>query len=496
MCSFIEIFMIYPVSNEKFYTNTKTPCPYIFQGDSKPVVVTATQPTLAPQISRDTVEFSAEKTIKKEKGLSKWQKWTIGLGSALAGIIAAGVLISKHETGKLTKLYNEKMQLVNLAEKIDFKEAKTVDEGIKFAKDVLKIGEVGDGFTLDAINYANKGLVDVANANKGHLFMPKKLIFEELKENEIAHVIRNIDSNSFGELAINKRFFDTKVLDEKLKKILFYSDGKQKFKLNNKDGKIEIPILLNVGMVPDKKCESLIKQFYENSAGMNIADKRKLVHTISAHNEALNGQFERFPLDTLKKNRDFYEKKLGIKIDIESLSKKSTEEQTDYLCDLAAEVREKGFLTKYDMKLQNPEETIYHEMGHLQDYAKNLKELDIKKWKIPSFKDAWKDAKADKKHQSNTKIDHVNNRWRGLAYDGFKDLFDKDPEKFKKKYPDLYEFLTNQTTQQTAGKVSQYAQRGIGEFVAEVYAKLVSGAKLPDDVMALYKKYNGPMLAA
>ncbi len=247
------------------------------------------------------MEFSAEKTIKKEKGLSKWQKWTIGLGSALAGIIAAGVLIRKHETGKLTKLYNEKMQFVNLAEKIDFKEAKTVDEGIKFAKEVLKIGEVGDGFTLDAINYVNKGLVDVANANKGHLFMPKKLIFEELEEDVSAQVCGNVYSNRFGEFAINKRFFDTKVLDEKLKKILFYSDGKQKFKFSNKDGEIDIPMLLNVGMVPDKKCESLIKQFYENSAGMNIADKRKLVHTISAHNEALNGQFERFPLDTLKK---------------------------------------------------------------------------------------------------------------------------------------------------------------------------------------------------
>ena len=448
--------------------------------------VTDPQPALTPQIPQDTVEFSAEKAIKKENGLSKGQKWAIGLGSALAGIIAAGVLISKHETGKLTKLYNEKMQLVNLAEKIDFKEAKTVDEGIKFAKDVLKIGEVGDGFTLDAINYANKGLVDVANANKGHLFMPKKLIFEELEEDVSAQVCGNVYSNRFGEFAINKRFFDTKVLDEKLKKILFYSDGKQKFKLNNKDGKIEIPILLNVGMVPDKKCESLIKQFYENSAGMNIADKRKLVHTISAHNEALNGQFECFPLDTLKKNRDFYEKKLGIKIDIESLSKKSTEEQTDYLCDLAAEVREKGFWTKYDMKLQNPEKTIYHEMGHLQDYAKNLKELDVKTRKI---------TKASKKHRIKG-VDHVSNRWGGLTYDGFKDLFDKNPKEFQKRFPDLYEFLTNQTTQQTAGKVSWYAQTSIGEFIADVYAELVSGAKLPDDVMALYKKCNGPMLAA
>ena len=456
--------------------------------------VTDPQPALTPQIPQDTVEISAEKAIKKEKGLSKGQKWAIGLGSALAGVIAAGVLICKHETGKLTKLYNEKMQLVNLAEKIDFKEAKTVDEGIKFAKDVLKIGEVGDGFTLDAINYANKGLVDVANANKGHLFMPKKLIFEELKENEIAHVIRSIDSERFGELAINKRFFDAKVLDEKLKKLLFNSDGKQTFKFN-KDGTINVPTWFNTAMVPDKKCGSLIKQYYENSAGMNTTDKRKLYYTMNGNYDTLFGQFERFPLDTLKKNRDFYEKNLGIKIDIESLSKKSTEEQADYLLDLTKKIEEKGIFNKYDMKLQNPEKTIYHEMGHLQDFAKNLKELDVKKWKFPSFKDAWEDAKAGKKHQSNTEIDHVNNRWQGLAYDGFKDLFDKNPEKFKKKYPDLYEFLTNQTTQQTAGKVSWYAQTSIGEFVAEVYAKLVSGAKLPDDVMALYKKYNGPMIA-
>ena len=138
------------------------------------------------------------------------------------------------------------------------------------------------------------------------------------------------------------------------------------------------------------------------------------------------------------------------------------------------------------MKLQNPEKTIYHEMGHLQDYAKNLKELDVKTRKI---------TKAGKKHRIKG-VDHVSNRWGGLTYDGFKDLFDKNPKEFQKRFPDLYEFLTNQTTQQTAGKVSWYAQTSIGEFIADVYAELVSGAKLPDDVMALYKKCNGPMLAA
>ena len=131
----------------------------------------------------------------------------------------------------------------------------------------------------------------------------------------------------------------------------------------------------------------------------------------------------------------------------------------------------------------------------MQDFAKNLKELDIKHWKMPSFKDAWNEVKNGKKHQNTAKIEFVDNRWSGLTYDGFQELFEKNPKKFKKQYPDLYEFLTNQETQQTAGKISGYAQTSIGEFIADTYAKMIRGEKLPDDVMALYKKYNGPVAA-
>ena len=84
----------------------------------------------------------------------------------LGSLVTACILISKHQTSKLTKLYNEKIQLQNLAEHIDFKEAKTVEEGIKFAKEVLKVGEVDSNFTLDAINYANRSITKVSNANK------------------------------------------------------------------------------------------------------------------------------------------------------------------------------------------------------------------------------------------------------------------------------------------------------------------------------------------
>lgn len=51
-----------------------------------------------------------------------------------------------------------------------------------------------------------------------------------------------------------------------------------------------------------------------------------------------------------------------------------------------------------------------------------------------------------------------------------------------------------QEYQQAAGKVSEYAQTSIGEFIAETYAKMVRGDKITDDVMKLYEKYNGPKL--
>ena len=151
------------------------------------------------------------------------------------------------------------------------------------------------------------------------------------------------------------------------------------------------------------------------------------------------------------------------------------------------------------MDLYSPTETIYHEMGHLQDFAKNLKELDLKHWNF-SLSEIWKEADKNVKEghpfkrNNSTEIEHVDNRWGGLTYSGYKELFEKDPAKFKKRYPDLYEFLTNQEYQQSAGKVSDYAQTSIGEFIADTYAKMVRGDKIPDDVMKLYEKYNGPKL--
>ena len=129
-------------------------------------------------------------TEPKKKKLSTAAKIGIGLAGVAGGLVGTCVLVSRHQTGKLKKLYNEKLVLSNLPEKLEFQEAKTLEEALKFAKDTLKIPEVDNNFTLEALNFVNRGLVDVANANKGKLFLPRKLHFENMNDGTMAKVLR------------------------------------------------------------------------------------------------------------------------------------------------------------------------------------------------------------------------------------------------------------------------------------------------------------------
>jgi hypothetical protein len=206
------------------------------------------------------------------------------------------------------------------------------------------------------------------------------------------------------------------------------------------------------------------------------------------------GCIVRTPLNTVKTFSKNFED-VGLKVNIDELSKLSTKEQTEKLEEMLVNYYDKtGEELIIDLEPYVECKAIYHEMGHLQDFAKNLKDLDIKQWKFPSFKEINKEVKEGKEHVDNTEIEHVDNRWSGLSYGNMKNEFKTKPEEFKKKYPDLYEFLTNQESQQTAGKLSFYAQTSIGEFIAETYAEMVAGKKIPEDVMKLYEKYNGPKL--
>ncbi len=54
--------------------------------------------------------------------------------------------------------------------------------------------------------------------------------------------------------------------------------------------------------------------------------------------------------------------------------------------------------------------------------------------------------------------------------------------------------MDNAENMQLANSVSLYSTDGPGEFVAEVFARTLNGAKFPKAVMDLYKKLNGPKI--
>lgn len=157
-----------------------------FPATTSPQEIKVPPKTLERTPDADTIAIS-----KPKKEISSSQKWVIGLSSAVIGLSTAGILMARHQGNKIGKLYKDKLVLSNLGENIVFKEAASVEEGIKFAKEVLKIKDVDSNFTLEAINWANKGLVDVSNANKGKVVMPTALRFNK-QEGSSAYVVQNI----------------------------------------------------------------------------------------------------------------------------------------------------------------------------------------------------------------------------------------------------------------------------------------------------------------
>ena len=384
---------------------------------NEPQPISVPQPVVTPQIQPNAVNFKASEQIQKpqKEGLSKGAKWGIGLG--LTTLVAGGIYIAtKGRAKNLDKLFNEKMVLSNLPENLTFRDAKTVEEGIRYAKEVLKIPTVDDKFSLEAINYVNKGLVDVSNANKGKLLMPKSLKYTKMENSAVASMCHNIKGNDFAQLTVNSNYFDDLFLNNQIKEHLKLAEHNL-FRLDN-NGRLLYHGVLN----PSKDLILLVDKFLHNKP-ITINEKRSLFFSLSETHSKI--------LTQLTPNK------------------------------------------KIDIGIVVPEKQIYHEMGHLQDYFVNLKEL----MKVNSIKDI-------------TKIENRFLRKRDL-----KTWPLNDPKGLKDVCPDLYEHINNKSIQDIAGQVSQYSQEGIGEFVAEVYSGLISGTKFSDDVMALYKKYGGPALA-
>lgn len=382
-----------------------------------------------PQLRQqpDTVSFSANGQIQAEtqkQGLSKGAKWCIGTGvvlglGALAYVLTKGKVKSNSlGTKELEKLVQEKLKITELPTCIEFKEAKTIEEAIKYSKEVLKIPQVDNSFSLEALNWVNRGLTNVSNMNKGKAKMPNALKYIAEKDWHLgeavipANISNELTQDSFGILSIEKRLFDDNILDGFIRKSLFKPNGEFNFGIKN--GVVDTTSLYSKGqpITLDKDMASLIEKYYQNPKNLTLAEKRLIyfgmLQPAQVQKVKLNGN----PLNLLVLSVD------------DNLS------------------------------------TIYHEQGHLQDMAKNyLKALE----------------------ERNGVAIHWNRR-DALS----KDIINNSP---------LLKSFFSTEEQNIVGKVSDYAKSGIGEFIAETYAKLIKKEKLSDDVMALYKKYGGPSIS-
>lgn len=379
-----------------------------FKGKSSPKIIDN-------NLKHDSFESSVKK--QKEKSLTKLQKWGIALGTtATLGVVAFCALRGRFNISK------------QLAEHIDFQEAKTIEEAIEFGKKHLGIKSY-KGFgekDLEVINWFNEGLVNTSNAMKGKLNGPNRIVYRSFGEDYTIAAV-----NKIGDFDINKDYFDN--LDDLLNKtVSMYEKNLNKFDESKilslrenvakfKEGKIstlkdKLALLKNFGYINTQINQGPIKNILEimkNEKARNLLVEKGVIQSDGKY---LLGNS--YLIDLTEEGLKEVDPHLRSVIEADLLSR------SEY---------------KFNFKEQSPFRSIYHELGHLQDtytpYGKNITGKQ-------SFADKLKNWE--------------NNADFGIALE-----------------------------------VSDYASTSPSEFVAEVFAELMSGNKLSDNVMELYAKYQG-----
>lgn len=391
-----------------------------------------------PQVKSDKVNFTAQSdefvkqddNKEEKKGLSKKAKWGIAGGIGVAALIAFYIAKGKFTEAK------------KLAESIDFKPAQTIEEAIEFGKKHLGIRSY-TGFEakdIEVINWVNEGLVNTSNKMKGNLRMPKDIVYtDKLGENTLAGVVT--EGKYQGWFGVNKKIFSD--VDKSIEKNLSSLKKCVEF-TKNAEGNWSYRA---DGILDESDIQDLFKQFVKYKKG-NFTFNQKLdfYSSLNVLKNRVNLANE-VPLHTIKNLLENPEVKQlcsnnGILTDIEKIKLLSNEEQHKIIQSMIDNGVD--FSIGFDIKSMSAFNTIYHEMGHIQDMTPRCLTTDKYKYDYSKYSD------------------------------------------------ELKAWVDNQENMQIANRVSEYASHGPGEFIAETFARMIQGNKLPDEVVALYKKLKGP----
>ncbi len=392
----------------------------------------------------DTVEING-----KKKGLSNGQKWGIGIGVA-AALTAAALLLR----GKVGAAQEE---VGKLAEHIDFTPAKTIEEALEFAKTKLGIKNYDNRMPLDVMNWVNEGLVNINNATKGKSKLFDTIGYVPRDEEYLACFMNDISDPKFGAtFNLNKKTFEN--IGHNIEQLIKYGLD-EKILYKDKDGKLCLYNFYRNGDVSDNLLKSLNK-FNENPDSFSLIDKIQLYEDFVSLGNAVEGFYEA-PMSKLKQllaNDGIQETLLAhSKLpDLKQIEKLSTLQQRNVLVDIVNTCLTSGDNLYLAYQKGDKFKTIYHEMGHLQH------RLGIGEQKFLQM------GKPEECIRDLGKVSDITN-----------------------------DFVNSKEKQQIANRVSNYAPESPLEFVAETYRKLITNAlsgneKLSDDVMNLYREYNGP----
>ncbi len=380
---------------------------------------------------------------KPEKKFSK--KATVFLLSA-ASILATSIFLLKKR--KISSL-------VDLGENIEFKRAKTLQEAVEFGKNTLKIDKYR-GFTeddLDVLNWFNEGIVNTSKRMKGKMRVPKVVQYAACEGETIASAIPYSGKIGLfsGEFRLNKNIFSN--LDDSIKKSIDVCINDAQIVERDKKGLLKCTESLG-GMFSSKEANEIVSLLNDFEQGKKLSFNEKVrLYNLANSFAYLPGKTLDAPFIYAKKilsNKTIQEvfKKDKREEFLKSFEGKTNKEQFKKLMKLVAAIEKKtGIKIKFAPSIYSEFQTIYHEMGHLQDMVRRTRT-------IYDYKDA-------------------------------------------SKYPkELLQWLNDDKNLQVATSVSPYASSGPGEFIAETFAEIIEKGSTSDEAMKLYEKLDGPKIPA
>ena len=402
--------------------------------------VNSSQQTNAYNIKHNTYtpSFCANRTTqadtfeKQNSKLSNGTKWGIGLGLAALGTVLA-VVLSKGKIGS--------NNIKQLAEHIDFKEAKTMEEAINFGKQNLGIKKY-KGFKdndLEILNYYNKGLTELSNKLKGKASMPDNVAADKLETYSNGYTAAGI------EIKTNTLFINCEVCRN------MRNDAANHFKELVKGGWIT-------------ESGEIVKRASNILAPKDIQTLKNVIREYNFGNS------------DYAKVIKFEEKQKELLICM------------DDIMNNPEKVIRKVLLKPENQKIFEQENTI----SKIED-IKNLTKVEqfelakkmIKRAGIPHFTDNIEHKTLF--HEGIHLLDKSNITQRAKSIYEYGCSYNNYPS-------DLKSWIDNKEYQRIASQISDYAATGPSEFIAEYGSNVLRGNPVSQEATALYKKLNGPAL--